>query len=390
MQKIFLFLFLQLFYLLPASSQINMSYLNKDSLSKPIVFYGYDFSHVRLIDKKMKGKNMNGFIFKTNKYLIKKVTAGKFARLIEIDTVIFNLDIVSNINNSVVDSTILSKKRSNLTPDSLQLFIHRYNITEKEGTGCVVIFESFVKQTGITSAYILLFNIESQQILYVEHINSQVNSNYNGVRDWTYSSYVAFLRLANRLSWDNSERKKEIDKINKYYTPDTSSTFKPTIFKNSKNELPFTFGIEAGLGPSSTSISGGVHVDADIYHILFGYRYMLNPISDFMVEESFNEQSFYFGYRYRNKRNAVSIASGFGTTIKHCTSGVGGDCENHDDKTVNSVPIFFQYAYYMIPYFGTTFSIDASYSNSSTTIGLMIGIRMGISGSWSESHPYIK
>ncbi len=369
--------------------QVKLTAFQKDSIVRPIIFYGYDFSHVKLVDKKRTGKEMKGFIPHINKYLTHKISNKRFSRLADVDSVIYNFTTIKDLNKQIVDSNIVTEKKHKISEDSLQNYVDSYKIEEANGTGCVVIFESYEKASKTTSAFIVVFDIRSKNILFHEYIKSYDYYISNNLDVWSAGAYLATLKLVKRLSWNKITREREAEIYSKSYGVDTSY-FKPTIFKTSKNELPITFGINPVLGLSSTFVSGGLHVNADIYHILIGYRNILNPISEFMVDESLNEESYYLGYRFRKNKYSVSLASGFGRTWVHCTSGVGSECENFDEETVRSIPIFVEYAYFMNPYVGATISLNASFADRGSTIGLLCGIKLGISRKWSEMRPYNK
>lgn len=378
-----------IFSCVTAIGQISLTPFEKDSIVRPVIFYGYDLTKAKLVDKKRSAKEMKDFTAHINKYLIRKIPCRRFARLTGVDSVIYNFTTIKDLNKQIVDSNIVTEKKHKISENSLQNYVDSYKIEEANGTGCVVIFENFEKASKTTSAFIVVFDIQSKKVLFHEYIKSYDYYISNNLAVWSAGAYLATLKLVKRLSWNKITREKEAEIYSKSYGVDTSY-FNPTIFKTSKNELPVTFGINPVLGFSSTFLSGGLHVNADIYHILIGYRKILNPISEFMTDESLNEESYYMGYRFRKNKYSVSLASGFGRTWVHCTSGVGSECENFDEETISSIPIFVEYAYFMNPYVGATFSLNISFADRESTIGLLCGVKFGISRKWSEMRPYNK
>src|SRR4030095_785079 len=297
MNKKFTFLLVFIFSSVTGFCQIKTTAFKQDSVVKPIIFYGYDFTHVKLVDLNRTEKGLQQFIPKISKYLAKKIPVRTFENLTALDTVTFEFTPTTKLNEQINPSNILTSRKFKISNDSLQNYIDAYDFPDDKGTGILAIFESFEQETKTTSAYLVIFDIESHKIIFTEYMNSYDDIKYNPMAPfaaWTTGSYIAVVKLAKRVSWDEIKRQKEAALIAKYYIPDT--TFTPRIFQNSRNELPVTFGINPVIGVSTTALSGGLQVNADIYHIIIGYSYLANPVMAFVYDYSYIENAFYLGY----------------------------------------------------------------------------------------------
>lgn len=360
--------------------QISLRAQPLDSLSKPLFFYGYDFSHTKFIDDKYSGEEVADMFKKNLTYLNKKFPPIKLAKLFKADTIEYRFYATEIVNAGISKDSLVSLKKYKISRDSIQSYINGYELTELSGTGIVIIFEKFEAKRDINSLFLIVFNIADRRIIRKEYISLDGYTYNDKLADWIYPSYSAITRVIRQLSWDEEKLKKDSVFMDTTY-------FRPTFFKNSKNELPFTFGINPVAGISTAVVSGGVHLNADIFHILIGYRTTVNPV--FGLGKSTNDETaYYIGYRYRKQKYSISAGTGIGKIKIICTSGLSSDCYNFREETVTSIPVFFEYAYFFIPYAGITCSINGAFANRGSSVGLLCGLKVGISRKWRESRKY--
>ncbi len=98
-----------------------------------------------------------------------------------------------------------------ISKDSIQSYISKYNLSEKEGVGFVVIIECFDNANKKVSGYFTFFDISSKQILKIDYISSKDGNSYNRVSDWGVALVIAFKRYLklykeNRKAFSESEK----------------------------------------------------------------------------------------------------------------------------------------------------------------------------------------
>ena len=71
-------------------------------------------------------------------------------------------------------------------------------------------FESFDVKSKTTSAYILVFELSTKQIIFTEFISSFDDFAHNNLAVWTPGCYFAAVKLSKRLSWDKEKGMKKL------------------------------------------------------------------------------------------------------------------------------------------------------------------------------------
>jgi hypothetical protein len=180
--------------------------------SKDVVFYGYDFSDFQLSDAKRMGQDVRKFILYLDaEFFSEHISDKKLKKRLEKDSIIYNFDPTILLNKKITNDGISSAFIHKICKDSLQSFINRYSITEKEGIGYVIIYECFDKGTKSASAYSVFFDIASRKILMTDYVSRYDSNSFNRIRDWEPLS----IKVINLLLEKYSDRIEAIKKATK-------------------------------------------------------------------------------------------------------------------------------------------------------------------------------
>lgn len=165
--------------------------------SKNIIFYGFDFTDFQLSDAKRIGQDLKKYVFNLTGFLLEHLPEKKLKKWIEKDTVVYSLNPVMLLNKKINNDDIASPIKHTINKDSLQLFIDKYSITEKEGIGYVIIYECFDSNSKRVSAYSVFFDIATKKILLSEYVSHRDGNSYNRISDWNPASFETIKSLTN-------------------------------------------------------------------------------------------------------------------------------------------------------------------------------------------------
>lgn len=365
---LYLFSFFCLAFLESASAQVSGDKLNNVS-DTSLVFLGYDLSHAKILDRKRIGMQSDQTLAAIHKHLRKTLSEQKIKDLVPVKNVRLNYNPTDLINSKTDSTNVITTGKQLISADSIQAFVDRYQVVTFNGPAAVVIFEYFGRKTKTTSAYLVLIDMPSKKVTRIEHIKSVDGNSYRKLSDWNYAAYIATVRLIKQFAHTNDSVLRMVRQ--------NEVAFKPTFFKRTYDELPVTFTMGPVLGFSSALISGGVTADMDIYHILIGGRILMHPLISFLSEETIIEKSFYLGYRYRKQTNMVSVGAGFGKVSYFCHED-GSYCENYNEETISTFPLYIAYDYFQSPNIGFGISLNTSVSSRSSQFAILAGIKFGI------------
>ena len=164
--------------------------------AKEFVFYGYDYTHFRLSDPKRIGQNIKNFVFVWIDFCNGPVNEKDLSKWFLKDKVTIDQEQTIAMNMKLDNDILGSVSRFTLPKDSIQYYVSKYNIQEKEGIGFVIIFECFDKQTKTVSAYYTFFDIATKQVLLSDYFVSRDGNRYNYVRDWANAVIIALKKYA--------------------------------------------------------------------------------------------------------------------------------------------------------------------------------------------------
>ena len=172
-------------FLLPSLFSFSQDKTFNDVLNaKKVYFYGYDFTHFKLIEPKRNGQDaeMKGFIFELIQMLNDKNKEKEFERYIQKDTVIFAQETVNDLNTKIKQENILNAFiKPTFSKDTLQNIINQYDTKGKTGIGFVEVMECFYKQKKETSIWYVFFDIATKQIIDAYETTNDDADSYHGL-----------------------------------------------------------------------------------------------------------------------------------------------------------------------------------------------------------------
>ena len=154
---------------------------------KYLVFYGYDISYSKITDPKRSGVDLARYMLELVGELQVQVDERRLVKWSKATEVTLNHDALYAVNRQVKSPELFYpnyRGESKLTKDSIQKIISLYNISEKDGTGFVILFEFLSKERKSVSGYGCLFDIKSRRIINLMHHESYDSNGYNSFRDY--------------------------------------------------------------------------------------------------------------------------------------------------------------------------------------------------------------
>ncbi len=180
------------FFTSMASISLGQS-INKSEVvkAKEITFYGYDYTHFKILDAKRMNQDINKYIFMWIEFCNVRVNENKLSKMLKKDKIIFNEEPTIELNKKLISSNLVSITKKSISKDSIQKYVNNYNITEKDGVGFVIIIESFDNQNKSVSAYYTFFDIATKKVLLSDYFISRDGNSYNRVLDWGAAVVIA-------------------------------------------------------------------------------------------------------------------------------------------------------------------------------------------------------
>jgi hypothetical protein len=163
--------------------------------SKNIIFYGFDFTGFQLSDPKRMGQDLKKYVLSLTGFLIERLPEKKLQVWLNKDIIIYNLNPTLLLNKKINNEDIASPVKHNIAKDSIQTFIDKYAIIDKEGIGYVIIYECFDNASKRVSAYSVFFDISTRKILVLEHVIVHDHNSFNKLLDWNAPAFSAIKRL---------------------------------------------------------------------------------------------------------------------------------------------------------------------------------------------------
>ena len=163
--------------------------------AKNIIFYGYDFSDFQIADSKRVGQDLKKNIFTLIGFFQDHLSERKMQKWLEVDTVKYNLAPTLAENKKIDNNNIASVIKHNISKDSLQFIINKYQIAENEGIGYVVIFECFDNNTNRVSAYSVFFDIATKKPLVIDYVSKHDSNSFNRISDWNPVAFTTIKKL---------------------------------------------------------------------------------------------------------------------------------------------------------------------------------------------------
>ena len=202
-----------IFICLIISSQVLQSQETGDIFtSKEAIWYGLDFSKVRLIGTEGfsdVAKIKDVYFSSWNNLIINEPAKYNLQLMFFKDTVFYNLNVVEKRNKlPEVDELVISNDSYSLDKNTIAEIIKEYNSKEKEGLGIVFIMESFNKPKRAGTMWVTFFDIASKTVLLTEKMSGKPGG--AGLRNYwarTYYNVMAKIQKTEYLKWEKESNK---------------------------------------------------------------------------------------------------------------------------------------------------------------------------------------
>ena len=217
MKKSLLILLINTCILSSISAQTVYSNKNDVFAAKTFTFFGYDYTQLRIADGTRMGQNLMPFFPALSKLLLGRFNQKEFEIMFRKGkhNIPFNTNPTVSGNEKINNGKIVTLEPQKIPADSLPVMIKKYQLTETEGIGSVIIFECFNREANTESAYMVFFDIATRNILYSKYIESRDGNGYNYMGDWKKAALKAIPRLLDLCVKDFDLYRKEQKKANK-------------------------------------------------------------------------------------------------------------------------------------------------------------------------------
>jgi len=155
--------------------------------SDELTFYGYDFSHLKLAETKRLNEDFSQQIILWTSFCQQHITDEKLAAWFRKEKVTSNITPTIGLAKNINGKEVVTYAKNIVPQDSLQSYINRYSLIEKEGVGLAVILECFDKVTNKTSGYFTFFDIASKKILISDYFIGKEVDGYGLTNYWGIS-----------------------------------------------------------------------------------------------------------------------------------------------------------------------------------------------------------
>jgi hypothetical protein len=196
MKKIFL-LFLSACLLSGLIAQTVYTNPNDVFGSKSFMFYGYDYTLLKIADGSRVGQDFTKFFPALSKLLVGEFNQKEFEIKFRKgkNNIPFNITPTETDNAHINNGKVVTQGPYRILPDSLTERVKRYQLPEKEGIGSVIVFQCFNREEKTITAFMIFFDISTRAILYSKEVESRDGNGYNYMGDWKKASLKAIPRL---------------------------------------------------------------------------------------------------------------------------------------------------------------------------------------------------
>lgn len=174
-----------------AQSNNKVNDIRKVIDAQKVVFFGYDYSHFKIIDAQRKGQNIQYFTFVWLDFMLRYLKIEDMEKKFKKD-VEFDFDYIAKTNNELKSDRLITDLNNSIDPIEIQEIISNYETAQVSGIGFTIIYECFNNEAKTVSGYYTFFDIESKEVLWMEYVNSYDGNSYNKVIDWSMGMLVAF------------------------------------------------------------------------------------------------------------------------------------------------------------------------------------------------------
>ncbi|MBC8486925.1 MAG: hypothetical protein H8D45_12925 [Bacteroidetes bacterium] len=202
-----------IFFCLVFSGQMVISQGTIDIFSsKEAIWYGLDFSKVRLIGTEGfsdVAKIKDVYFSSWNNLIINEPAKYNLQLMFFKDTVFYDLSVVEKRNKlPEVDELVIGNDTYSLDKNTISEIIKEYDTKEKQGLGIVFIMESFNKPKRTGTMWVTFFDIASKTVLLTEKMSGKPGG--AGIRNYwarTYYNVMAKIKKTEYLKWEKENSK---------------------------------------------------------------------------------------------------------------------------------------------------------------------------------------
>lgn len=145
----------------------NKLNLTKYVQSQEVVWYGWDFSNIKVCDSKIYSYVLTETLIpEWLEKLNNQFSINEMKR--KLDKPIFSADLqtVQNLYKSKDYKQLLTSDKYELSLDSIKNIVSRYKLANKTGIGAVIILENINKPERYVSGYVTFFDIPTRELLW--------------------------------------------------------------------------------------------------------------------------------------------------------------------------------------------------------------------------------
>lgn len=184
MQKLLLIAVIVVSFTGTASSQTNYRSAEDVYKSRSLVFYGYDFNRVKLLEPKRMSEDMTTQVFEWIGHMKERITDERLKGWLSKEITSNWLPLVDYTKAHLKGKEVVDVVRRPIPQDSLESIIRDYPLTEKQGLGFVVILEAFEKDSKRVYAWFTFFDIASRKVVMADYFNSKEADGYGLTNYW--------------------------------------------------------------------------------------------------------------------------------------------------------------------------------------------------------------
>ena len=172
--------------------------------SDALIFYGWDFSKLHLVDEKYLGTDMTTQVLEWVNYCQRKSTDEKLSGSFQ-KKVTVNFTPTVERARKVNGSEVVTPTKKLINRDSLQAFVNTYEFPDKKGVGVIVFLECFEKPTKTTSGYYTFIDLSNKEIMLADYFSGREVDGYGLTNYWgvsisgTHNVYTSTFRKRLKL-----------------------------------------------------------------------------------------------------------------------------------------------------------------------------------------------
>jgi len=140
-----------------------------------IVYYGIDFSRLTVIGEDVYDPNeyVNKYFLAWNGVVRNEREKYLIGDIFKKSNVVYDLQMIDGINAKRDPKTIIGSAPGKVSEDELVSIVKKYNPSQKEGVGLVIVAENFNKPGAIGTMWVVFFDIKTNKILMAQYMSAK-------------------------------------------------------------------------------------------------------------------------------------------------------------------------------------------------------------------------